>query len=71
MTSPPSRNAASFGSHPGLEPDKQSQLEPLPVAVDVGEADLPEPTQLALDISQAIRGSSHSIGSPIASKKRS
>jgi len=39
---------------PGLDGDEERHLEPLPVAVDVVEAELAQPRQLALDVEQAV-----------------
>jgi hypothetical protein len=36
--------------------DEQRHLEPLPVAIDVGEPDFPEIAQLGCDVQQTVRG---------------
>jgi hypothetical protein len=38
-----------------LHADKKGHLEPLPVAVDVIETELPQPSELSLDVEQAVR----------------
>ena len=40
----------------GLDADEKGHLEPLPVAVDVIEAELAQPAELGLDVEQAVRG---------------
>ena len=66
------RSAAVFwGCLSRLNAAKQREFEPLPVAVHVGEADLPQPAELRLHVEQAIRGVFLFRGTPSASRKRS
>src|SRR5205085_12194106 len=48
-------SAQSSWSGGGPDPREERELAPSPLAVDVGEADVAEPTQLGLDVGQLVR----------------
>ena len=51
-----------------LDADQERHLKPLPVAVDIVEAGLPQPYELGFDVERAVGRVSFSSGSSIAAK---